>query len=697
MPELLLELRSEEIPAMMQRRAAEQLKERLSAALAEAGFDLAKDAVVTYVGPRRVTAVVAELPAAQPDRTVERKGPKVGAPQAAIDGFLKAAGLASLDQAEQRDSGKGVFYFAVQKQPGRATPAVLAEIVPALIKAFEWPKSMRWATWSQRWVRPLHAVLCVFGGETVPGKIDLGGGAMGFTNETVGHRFLAPKPFAVTSFADYADKLDKAFVMVDQADRRAYIERIAGQRAGENGLQLKVDEGLLDEVTGLVEWPVPLVGKIDDEFMSVPPEVLTTSMRTHQKYFACLRLDDTLAPRFVVISNMENEDGGRQVVAGNERVLRARLSDARFFWDQDRRKRLADRVSDLGSILFYQRLSTMAEKAERIAQLARWLAGKIAGGDAAKAERAGRLAKADLTTGMVGEFPELQGVMGRYYARHDGEPEMIAEAIAEHYAPKGPEDRCPTAPVSVAVALADKIDTLVGFFAIDEKPTGSKDPFALRRAALGAIRLILENRLRLGLLEVFERSHAFYAGLDRTMSGDVALQVLDFFADRLKVYLRDQGLKHDIVAAVFAVPGGEDDLVRLIARGEALKGFVASDDGANLLTAYRRAANILRIEEKKDGRRYDRLADPRRFAMSEESRLHQAIVDVGSKADPLLADEDFSGAMGALARLRQPVDDFFDRVTVNAEETELRANRLCLLSQIRVGMDAIADFSKIEG
>jgi glycyl-tRNA synthetase beta chain len=697
MPELLLELRSEEIPARMQRRAAEQLKERLSAALAEAGFDLAKDAVVTYVGPRRVTAVVAELPAAQPDRTVERKGPKVGAPQAAIDGFLKAAGLASLDQAEQRDSGKGVFYFAVQKQPGRATPAVLAEIVPALIKAFEWPKSMRWATWSQRWVRPLHAVLCVFGGETVPGKIDLGGGAMGFTNETVGHRFLAPKPFAVTSFADYADKLDKAFVMVDQADRRAYIERIAGQRAGENGLQLKVDEGLLDEVTGLVEWPVPLVGKIDDEFMSVPPEVLTTSMRTHQKYFACLRLDDTLAPRFVVISNMENEDGGRQVVAGNERVLRARLSDARFFWDQDRRKRLADRVSDLGSILFYQRLSTMAEKAERIAQLARWLAGKIAGGDAAKAERAGRLAKADLTTGMVGEFPELQGVMGRYYARHDGEPEMIAEAIAEHYAPKGPEDRCPTAPVSVAVALADKIDTLVGFFAIDEKPTGSKDPFALRRAALGAIRLILENRLRLGLLEVFERSHAFYAGLDRTMSGDVALQVLDFFADRLKVYLRDQGLKHDIVAAVFAVPGGEDDLVRLIARGEALKGFVASDDGANLLTAYRRAANILRIEEKKDGRRYDRLADPRRFAMSEESRLHQAIVDVGSKADPLLADEDFSGAMGALARLRQPVDDFFDRVTVNAEETELRANRLCLLSQIRVGMDAIADFSKIEG
>jgi len=681
----------------MQRRAAEQLKERLTAMLGEAGFALAKDAVATYVGPRRLTAVVADLPMAQPDRTIERKGPKVGSPQGAIDGFLKGSGLASLDLAEQRDTGKGVFYFAVQKQPGRQTAAVIAEIVPALIKAFEWPKSMRWATWSQRWVRPLHAVLCVFAGETVPGRIDLGGGAMGFTNETVGHRFLAPAPFAVTSFEEYADKLDKAFVMVDQAERRAYIARIAGQRAGENGLQLKPDEGLLDEVTGLVEWPVPLIGKIDDEFMSVPPEVLTTSMRTHQKYFACLRLDDTLAPRFVVISNMENEDGGRQVVSGNERVLRARLSDARFFWDQDRKKRLADRVGALASILFYQRLGTMADKAIRISRLAARLAAKIPGCDAKEAERAGLLAKADLTTDMVGEFPELQGVMGRYYARHDGEPEAIAEAVAEHYAPKGPDDRCPTAPASVSVALADKIDTLVGFFAIDEKPTGSKDPFALRRAALGVIRLIIENKLRLGLIEEFGFAYALNPASNNTKADDVVRALLDFFADRLKVHLRDQGLKHDIVAAVFAVPGGEDDLVRLIARGEALKGFVASDDGANLLTAYRRAANILRIEEKKDGKRYDRLADPKRFAMSEEAQLHQAIMDVGTKADPLLADEDFSGAMGALARLRQPVDDFFDRVTVNAEEAELRANRLCLLSQIRVGMDAIADFSKIEG
>lgn len=681
----------------MQRRAGEQLKERLAALLAENGFELAKDAVKTFAGPRRLVAVVADLPAAQPDRTVERKGPKVGSPQGAIDGFLKAAGLASLDQAEQRDSGKGVFYFAVQKQPGRATAAVLAEIVPVLIKAFEWPKSMRWATWGQRWIRPLHAVLCVFGGETVPGRIDLGGGAMGFTNETVGHRFLAPQAFAVTSFEDYADKLDKAFVMVDASERKAYIGRIAGQRAGEHGLQLKVDEGLLDEVAGLVEWPVPLIGRIDEEFMSVPPEVLTTSMRVNQKYFACLRLDDTLAPYFVVVANMENEDGGRQVVAGNERVLRARLSDARFFWDQDRKKKLADRIGDLGSILFYQGLGTVADKAERIAKLARWIATKIPDCDAAAAERAGRLAKADLTTGMVGEFPELQGVMGRYYARHDGEPEMIAEAIAEHYAPRGPDDRCPTAPVSVAVALADKIDTLVGFFAIDEKPTGSKDPFALRRAALGAIRLIVENKLRLGLLELFERAHAVYPGFDKSKVDSVARGLLDFFADRLKVHLRDQGLKHDLVAAVFGVPGGEDDLVRLISRGEALKGFVASDDGANLLVAYRRAANILRIEEKKDGKRYDRLADPKRFAMAEEGRLHQAILDVGSKADPLLVDEDFSGAMGALAHLRQPVDDFFDKVTVNAIEAELRANRLCLLSQIRVGMDAIADFSKIEG
>ncbi|MSP49194.1 MAG: glycine--tRNA ligase subunit beta [Alphaproteobacteria bacterium] len=697
MPEFLLELRSEEIPARMQRRAAAQLKERLAALLTEAGFALAKDAVTTYAGPRRLTAVAADLPAAQPDRTVERKGPRVGSPQGAIDGFLKAAGLASLDQAEQRDSGKGVFYFAVQRQLGRATSAVLAEIVPALIKAFEWPKSMRWATWSQRWVRPLHAVLCVFDGETVVGKIDLGGGAMGFTNETIGHRFLAPEPFAVTSFSDYADKLDRAFVMVDAAERRAYISRIAGQRAGENGLQLRVDDGLLDEVTGLVEWPVPLLGRIDDAFMDLPVEVLTTSMRAHLKYFACLRLDDTLAPRFVVVSNMENEDGGKQVVAGNERVLRARLSDARFFWDQDRKRKLADRVADLGAVLFYQRLGTVAEKAERIAALAKWLAPTIPGCDPARAERAGHLAKADLTTGMVGEFPELQGVMGRYYARHDGEPEMVADAIAEHYAPKGPDDRCPTAPVSVAVALADKIDTLVGFFAIDEKPTGSKDPFALRRAALGAIRLIIENRLRLGLIALFERAHALYAGFDRAKADGVASALLDFLADRLKVHLKDQGLKHDLLAAVFAVPGGEDDLVRLIQRGEALKGFLASDDGANLLVAYRRAANILRIEEKKDGTRYDRLADPRLFATPEEARLHQAIADVAARTDPFLADEDFSGAMGALADLRQPVDDFFDRVTVNAEEADLRQNRLCLLSQIRVGMDAIADFSKIEG
>ena len=735
MPELLLEIRSEEIPARMQRRAAEQLKERLAAMLSEAGFTPAKDAVATYAGPRRLTAVVADLPTAQPDRTVERKGPKADAPQGAIDGFLKAAGLSSLDQAEQRDSGKGVFYFAVQRQPGRATTEVIAEIVPALIKAFEWPKSMRWATYSQRWVRPLHAVLCIFDGKKVEGRIDLGGGELAFTDETVGHRFLAPAPFAVTSFSDYADKLDAACVMVDAAERRAYIARIAGQRAGEGGMQLRVDEGLLDEVTGLVEWPVPLLGKIDDAFMDLPAEVLTTSMRAHLKYFACLRLDDSLAPRFVVVANMENADGGAQVVAGNERVLRARLSDARFFWDQDRKRKLSERVADLRTILFYQGLGTIAEKAERTSELAKLIAArmKLSGDAQAMAGCAAKLAKADLTTGMVGEFPELQGVMGRYYARLDGEPEAIANAIAEHYSPKGPDDRCPTAPVSVAVALADKIDTLVGFFAIDEKPTGSKDPFALRRAGLGVIRLIVENQLRVPLAPLLKEQHmrilqeigsrdiekkekaAREHDLDARIfhfsevpidpSGDIGgvrltvpmRALLDFLADRLKVHLRDQGLKHDIVSAVFAVPGGEDDLVRLIQRGEALKSFLASDDGANLLVAYRRAANILRIEEKKDGKRYDRLADPKLFVTPEEAKLHQAILDIAAKADPRLADEDFGGAMAVLAGLRQPVDDFFDRVTVNAAAADLRANRLCLLSQIRVAMDAVADFSKIEG
>jgi glycyl-tRNA synthetase beta chain len=697
MAELLLELRSEEIPARMQRRAAEQLRERLAAALGEHGFTVAKDAIRTYVGPRRLAAVVADLPSAQPDRTVERKGPRVGSPQGAVDGFLKASGLKSLDEAEQRDTGKGVFYFAVQRQPGRPTTTVLAEIVPAIVKSFDWPKSMRWGDYGQRWVRPLHAVLCVFDGKRVDGRVDLGGGALDLTDETVGHRFLAPRSFAVTSFADYAEKLEAAFVMVDADERKDYIKRIAGQRAGEEGLQLRPDEALVEEVAGLVEWPVPLIGRIDEAFMNVPPEILMTSMRTHQKYFSCLRLDDTLAPRFVVVSNMENADGGKQVVLGNERVLKARLSDAKFFWDQDQKRKLAERVGDLESILFYQGLGTTADKAERMARLARHLAQKIPNCAADQAERAARLAKADLTTGVVGEFPELQGIMGRYYAQLDGEPAAVSEAIAEHYAPKGPDDRCPIAPVSVAVALADRIDTLVGFFAIDEKPTGSKDPFALRRAALGAIRLVLENRLRIPLLGLFEHAYRLYPDFDKGKSESVARALLEFFADRLKVHLRDQGLKHDVVAAVFAIPGGEDDLVRLIARGEALRQFLSSEDGANLLTAYRRAANILRIEEKKDGQRYDRLADPGRFAMNEESRLHQAVMEIGSKADPLLADEDFSGAMEALANLRSPVDDFFDRVTVNADEAELRTNRLCLLSQIRVGMDAIADFSKIEG
>jgi glycyl-tRNA synthetase beta chain len=704
MAELLLEIRSEEIPARMQRRAAEQLRERLSALLAENGYALAKDAVTSFVGPRRLVAVVADLPVSQPDRTVERKGPKVGSPQGAIDGFLKGAGLASLDQAEQRDSGKGVFYFAVQTQKGRDTAAVLGELVPTLIKAFEWPKSMRWSGYAQRWVRPLHAILCVFDGKPVAGSLDLGGGSassnssLAFTDETVGHRFLAPAAIKVTGFADYMAKLEAAYVMVDQDERRALIKRLAGQAAGNDGLWIKADDGLLDEVTGLVEWPVPLLGKIEAGFMDLPPEVLTTSMRAHQKYFACLTTsDESLAPRFVVVSNMETADGGRQIVAGNERVLKARLSDARFFWDQDRKKTLADRVPDLASVLFYQKLGTVAEKAERIAALARWIAAKTPGCDAALAERAGRLAKADLTTGMVGEFPELQGLMGRYYARHDREDAAVAEAIADHYSPKGPEDRCPTAPVSVAVALADKVDTLVGFFAIDEKPTGSKDPFALRRAALGVIRLVLENKLRIGLLDLFAAAHRQYAGLDQKASEAVAGALLDFFADRLKVHLKDQGLRHDVIAASMTVPGGEDDLVRLIARGEALKAFLASDDGANLVTAYRRAANILRIEEKKDGQRYDRLADPARFAVPEEAKLFQAIGDVSTRADVLLADENFAGAMGALSRLREPVDAFFDQVTVNADQAEIRVNRLCLLSQIRVAMDAVADFSKIEG
>ena len=518
-----------------------------------------------------------------------------------------------------------------------------------------------------------------------------------FISKTAGHRFLAPKAFSVKNFADYKAKLKQAKVILDPAERRAAILKQAKQKAGRAKLVLKDDPALLDEVTGLVEWPVVLLGRIDPEFMDLPPEVLTTSMRAHQKYLALLDRNGDLAPRFLVVANMETADKGKAIAAGNERVLRARLADARFFWDQDRKQSLAARAPRLADIVFHAKLGSLDEKIDRVQALATRVADYVPGADKDRVRSAARLAKADLVTGMVGEFPELQGVMGRYYALADGEHPEVAEAIAEHYSPQGPNDACPSAPVSVAVALADKIDTLVGFWAIDEKPTGSRDPYALRRAALGVIRLIVENKLRLPLMEVFEP--AFFGGPVPVEGGwgRVAGDLLDFFADRLKVALREKGVRHDLIAAVFAL-GGEDDLVRLLARVAALEGFLKTDDGKHLLVAYQRAANIVRIEEKRDKTRYGgaELATDK-LVQDEEKLLADRIFDAERDAEAALAREDFTGAMAALANLRKPVDDFFDKVTVNTEDSDLRANRLRLLARIGETLGRVADFSKIEG
>jgi glycyl-tRNA synthetase beta chain len=693
MAELLLELLTEEIPARMQARAAEDLAMLATSRLAAAG--LAFSDVQTHATPRRLVLVVEGLPTAQPDTTEERRGPRVGSPANAVDGFLKSAGLSSLAQCEQRDSGKGVFYFAVIRRAGRATVAVLPEILRAVILDLPWPKSMRFPAARFRWVRPMTSALCLFDGKPLP--LDLDNVPVGTTTE--GHRFLSPGRFAVSGVDDYRAKLRAARVMLRREDRRQAIRLALHEKAAAAQLTVKDDPALLEEVTGLVEWPEVLMGAIDRGFLDLPPEVLTTAMRTHLKYFSCLDCEGLLAPRFLVVANMLADDGGAAIVAGNERVLRARLADARFFWDQDRKTPLAARLPRLEERVFYAGLGTMLHKAGRLIELADALAqgGGFPGAHRRLAARAAELAKADLSTGMVGEFPELQGVMGRYYALHDGEPAAVADAIAEHYSPLGPGDRCPTAPTSIAVALADKIDTLVSFFAIGEKPTGSKDPFALRRAALGVIRLILENRLRLPLRRVFAEADRIRRVQGAGAAGSTPTEdLLAFFADRLKVHLREEGVRHDLIAAVFAL-GDEDDLVRVLARVAALDGFLRTDDGANLLVAYRRAANIVRIEEKKDGASYGEAPDARLLAETAERALAAKLAAAAAQSRAALEREAFAEAMSALAALRAPVDEFFARVTVNCDDRGLRANRLRLLAQIRDTLNRVADFSAIEG
>jgi glycyl-tRNA synthetase beta chain len=748
MPDLLLELFSEEIPARMQARAADDLRKMVTDRLVAAG--LVYEGAKAFATPRRLALTVHGVPAQQPDQKEERKGPKVGAPEQAIAGFLRAAGLTSIDQAKVQADKKGDFYVAVTEKKGRPAIDVIAEIVPEVVRAFPWPKSMRWGAQSARpgalnWVRPLHSIIATFGPETEdPEVVRFSVDGVTASNETRGHRFMAPGRFAVKRFDDYVAKLGAAKVVLDPARRADIILADAKNLAFAQGFELVEDEGLLAEVSGLVEWPVVLMGSFDQAFLAIPDEVIRATIRANQKCFV-LRDPQTakLVNKFILIANIEATDNGAAIVAGNERVIRARLSDAKFFYDTDLKTKLEERLPKFEQIVFHEKLGTQAERIARIVALAGELADKV-GADRVKAERAAQLCKADLLTEVVGEFPELQGLMGRYYAEAQNEDEAVAHACEDHYKPKGPDDLVPADPVSIAVALADKIDTLVGFWAIDEKPTGSKDPYALRRAALGVIRIVLDNTLRLSLVPALMRSmhqhiaKAYYesrgrdvqdietiarkmqseelqeladrfAGATKAIDPDTdalpgledyvdpkVVDLLSFFADRLKVQLREQGARHDLVDAVFALEG-QDDLLMIVRRVEALGKFLDTDDGKNLLAGVKRATNILRIEEKKDKREYTGAPDGKLLQQAEEKALADAIAVANQDASAAVAKEDFAAAMTAMAKLRPVVDAFFDKVTVNADDKAVRENRLKLLNEIREATRAVADFSKIEG
>ncbi|WP_332659270.1 glycine--tRNA ligase subunit beta [Brevundimonas sp.] len=726
MAQLLIELFSEEIPARMQQGAARDLERMASERLKAAG--LTYEALTTFAGPRRLTLVVEGLPAATPDREEELKGPRTSAPEQALEGFLRKTGLTK-GQLSERDG----VWFAVVSEKGRPTADLVAEMVDGIVRGFPWPKSMRWGSGTLRWIRPLKRIIALFDGAVVPFDID--GIVSGDTTE--GHRFMGSgQSFAVKDFADYRAKLEKHFVLLDVVDRKLRILEGAQKACSAKGLALVDDDGLLDEVAGLAEWPTPILGDMDPQFLTLPPEVIRLSMKVHQKYFA-VRDPAThgLAPHFVVVANVEATDGGAALSAGNSRVLSARLDDARFFWDEDLKTGFDAWSKKLEGVTFHAKLGTLAERVDRIAALAREIA-PLVGADPDQAEAAAKLAKADLSSGMVGEFPELQGVMGGYYARAFNHPEAVADAVRDHYKPQGPADSVPTAPLTVAVALADKLDTLVGFFAIDEKPTGSKDPFALRRAALGVIRLVLENDARAPLksvlvdavfgltnvsrtLDVLHRFddggvstsgvgsssdlisenvvglHLVRGGADLAKPVQVAADLLAFFADRLKVLLRDQGKRHDLVDAVFAL--GDDDLVRIVRRVEALDAFLATEDGANLLAGYKRASNILKAEEKKGPVPEGMVRTGLPGQPEAETTLAFATAAAATAVDAALETEDFAAAMRALSLLRAPVDAFFTGVMVNSDVAEERDNRLKLLGQVRAVMGRVADFGQIAG
>lgn len=772
MPDLLLELFSEEIPARMQAKAAEDLRRMVTDKLVAEG--LVYEGAKAFATPRRLALTVHGIPVRQPDLKDERKGPKIGAPDAAVQGFLKATGLKSLDEAKiQKDPKKGDFYVALIEKPGRPAIDVLADILPVIVRTFPWPKSMRWGERSAKpgalqWVRPLHSIIATFGPETEEPEIvkfDVAGIEAG--QVTRGHRFMAPAEISVRRFEDYEAKLQAAKVVLDPARRKDIILADAKELAFAQGFELVEDQVLLDEVSGLIEWPVVLMGSFDESFLSIPGEVIRATIRNNQKCFVVRDAKSgKFANRFILVANIEASDGGKAIVAGNERVIRARLSDAKFFYETDLKTKLEDRLPKFEQIVFHEKLGTQAERIARIERLAAEIA-PLVGADVEKAKRAAKLAKADLLTEVVGEFPEVQGLMGKYYAQAAGEDASVAAAIEEHYKPQGPGDRVPSDPVSIAVALADKIDILTGFWAIDEKPTGSKDPFALRRAALGVIRIILDNDLRLalsklivgalnGLEEIWKERHgpvlplnmselpslkgnekfsiltfatdgdgtirdvsdfyaagffsvlrAYEAEKDATVESDhklafickpfgsISQDLLSFFADRLKVQLREQGARHDLVDAVFAL-GGQDDLLMVIRRVEALGKFLDTDDGKNLLAGTKRASNILAIEEKKDKRAFDGAPDASLYKLDEEKALAKAIDQVKADASAAVAKEDFAAAMAAMAKLRPAVDAFFDKVKVNDDDSSVRENRLKLLNEIRSATRAVADFSKIQ-
>lgn len=717
MPELLIELFSEEIPARMQAMARDTLRKMVTDGLVEAGLTYGH--AQAFSTPRRLVLVLDGLSTESPTLREERKGPAVTAPEAAVQGFLRSTGL-TLEQLEKRDDKKGQVYFAVIEKPGRAAPEIVAEVLEKTIRSFPWPKSMRWGNGTLKWVRPLHSILCLLSDDTGATVVDLDIDGIKAGATTAGHRFMAPDRFAVTGFADYAAKLKAAKVVLDSTEREAMIWHDAAQLAFAQGLELVEDKGLLTEVAGLVEFPVALMGAIAEDFLHLPPEVLQTSMREHQKFFSVKNPKTGRIEGFVTVANRETADAGATILKGNLKVLSARLSDARFFWEHDLRVVKTEGLEGMGAglanVTFHNKLGSQKARIERIAALAREIA-PLVGADPAQAEKAALVVKSDLRSAMVGEFPELQGLMGSYYARAQGLSEEIANACKGHYSPLGPSDAVPSEPVTVAVALADKIDTLTGFWAIDEKPTGSKDPFALRRAALGVIRLVLGNGLRVGLLttvappaaKALEVADYLSASVRNLPSGGnvryiegsydgtgIAADLLSFFHDRLKVFLKDEGIRHDVIDAVLAMPGN-DDLTLVVKRAEALSAFLKTEDGTNLIQGFKRANNILTQAEAKDGVEYSYGADPK-FAEAEEEKTLFAALDAAEAAlAPALASEDFAAAMAEMAKLRAPIDAFFTAVQINAENPIVRRNRLNLLSRIRQICQSVADLTKLDG